>query len=64
MAGAPVLEGDVNLDGAVTFSDIPAFIGLLQSGDYQAEADANSDTFVDFADIPVFIAILQGLIPN
>ena len=64
LAGAPVLKGDVNLDGAVTFTDIPAFIGVLQTGVFQAEADANCDTFVNFADIPAFIAILQGLIPN
>ncbi len=50
--------GDVNLDGMVDFSDIPAFITLLQSGIYQAEADINFDGVVDFSDIPPFINVL------
>ena len=54
----PIL-GDVNMDGAVTFGDISAFIAVLQSGDFQAEADADQSGAVDFADIPAFIAILQ-----
>ncbi len=54
------LLGDVNLDGVVNFSDIPAFISVLQSGGFQAEADCDESGVVDFADIPAFIAILQG----
>jgi len=50
--------GDVNLDGAVTFADIPSFIAVLSAGDFQAEADCNEDGAVDFGDIPAFIAIL------
>jgi hypothetical protein len=42
----------------VDFSDIPAFITLLQSGIYQAEADINFDGVVDFSDIPPFINVL------
>ena len=60
LAGAPALKGDVDLSGAVNFSDIFAFISVLQSGIYQAEADTNSDTVVNFVDIPSFITILQG----
>ncbi len=56
----PALKGDVNLDGTVTFADIPAFISVLQAGIFQAEADANCDTIVTFADIPAFVAILIG----
>ena len=56
----PSLLGDVNLDGVVDFSDIPAFITVLQSGEFQAEADCNQDGVVDFADIPAFIAILTN----
>lgn len=52
--------GDVNMDGAVDFSDIPAFIAVLTSGVFQAEADCNQDGVVDFSDIPPFIAILVG----
>jgi len=52
--------GDVNLDGAVTFADIPAFIAVLQSGEFQAEADTDLSGAVDFGDIPTFIAILSG----
>ena len=60
LAGAPALKGDVNLDGVVNFADIPAFIAVLQSGEFQAAADCSCDTVVDFADIPAFIAILSG----
>ncbi len=56
----PVLKGDVDLSGAVDFSDIPAFITVLQSGGFQAEADCDCSTAVDFSDIPAFITILQG----
>ena len=54
----PVLLGDVNLDGAVDFSDIPAFIELLQAGEYLNEADADQSASVDFQDIASFIDIL------
>ena len=55
----PIL-GDVNQDGVVDFSDIPAFIAVLQAGTFLEEADTNSDGEVNFADIPVFIAILSA----
>ena len=51
--------GDVNQDGVVNFSDIPAFIALLQSGEFQVEADTDQNGVVDFADIPCFIEILS-----
>ena len=54
-----VLKGDVDMDGDVDFDDIPPFIAVLQSGDFQAEADCDCNKVVDFADIPAFIAILQ-----
>ena len=53
----PIL-GDVNQDGVVDFSDIPAFISVLQMGQFQAEADINQDGEVNFADVPAFIEIL------
>ena len=56
-SGEP-LAGDVNLDGVVDFSDIPAFITVLSVGGFQAEADTNQDGTVDFSDIPAFIDIL------
>jgi len=59
-ATPPVVKGDVDLSGVVDFADIPAFIGVLQSGGSQAEADCDCSTTVDFSDIPVFITILQG----
>ena len=55
-----VLLGDVNLDDAVNFSDIPAFITVLSGGGFQAEADCDENGEVNFADIPAFIAILIG----
>jgi hypothetical protein len=57
-ADASTLLGDVNLDGAVDFSDIPVFISLLQSGQFQAEADADLSGLVDFLDIFPFVYIL------
>ena len=53
--------GDVDLSGVVDFSDIPAFIAVLQAGSMQFEADIEGDGDVDFADIPLFISILQGI---
>jgi len=55
-----VVLGDVNMDGAVTFADIPPFIAVLQAGTFLAEADVNQDEEVTFADIPVFIEILSA----
>ena len=55
-----VLLGDVNLDGIVDFSDIPAFIAVLQGGVFQAEADLDTSGMVDFADIPLFILVLSN----
>ena len=57
----PVLLGDVNLDGSVTFADIPSFITAVQTDLFQAEADCNEDGEADFGDIPFFIGILQAL---
>ena len=57
---ASVLKGDVDLDSAVNFSDIPPFIAILSGGGYQAEADCNCDEVLNFSDIPAFIAILTG----
>ena len=57
---ADPLLGDVNLDGAVNFSDIGPFISFLSSGDYQAEADIDQNETVDFQDISPFISILSG----
>ena len=56
----PVLKGDVDMNGVVNFSDIPAFIAVLQSGSFQAEADCDCNLVVNFLDIPAFIAILSG----
>jgi hypothetical protein len=56
----PFSLGDVNLDGMVDFADIPAFISVLISGEYQLEADVDQSGMVNFDDIPAFIAILIG----
>ena len=55
-----ILLGDVNLDETVSFLDISSFIGLLTTGDYQAEADINQDDEVNFSDISPFIVLLQN----
>ena len=56
----PVLLGDVNLDGDVTFADIPSFISVLRSGIFQAEADIDGNGLVNFLDIGPFIEILSN----
>ena len=56
-----LLVGDVNQDGVIGFDDIPSFISLLISGDFQDEADINGDGVVNFADIPFFIELLIAL---
>ena len=56
----PVLKGDVNLDGGVTFLDINPFILLLASNGFQAEADCDCDGDLDFLDIQPFINILAN----
>ena len=60
LAGAPVLKGDINLDGFVNFADIAPLIALLSSGNYQAEADCDQSGEVDFLDIAPFINALTG----
>ena len=56
------LLGDVDRNGVVDFSDIPAFISVLitssTAGGFQVEADVNQDGVVSFTDIPALIAIL------
>ena len=54
------LLGDVNTDGDVSFSDIPAFISVLLAGEFQIEADIDLNGAVNFGDIAGFIAILQN----
>ena len=55
------LVGDVNLDGSINFGDIPTFIEILMSGQFEARADIDLDGEVTFADIPPFIEILVDL---
>ena len=59
-AVAPVVRGDCDLDGAVTFGDIPPMIDQLLNGTFLAQADCNADGGVDFDDIPTFVDILMG----
>jgi len=58
--GNPLLLGDVDMNGVVNFGDIPAFIAVLQAGNFQDEADLDLDGAVTFSDIPLFIQALQG----
>jgi len=57
---ATTLLGDVNRDRSVDFLDISPFIGLLSSGEHQAEADINQDGDVNFLDVSPFIVILTA----
>ncbi len=56
----PILLGDVNLDGAVTFLDIAPLIEILTLGTYQAEADVDQSGEVNFQDLGPFIGLLSG----
>jgi len=56
----PLILGDINLDGAVTFTDIQPFITVLSDNGFQTEADCDKNGEVDFFDIQPFIAILAG----
>lgn len=56
----PVLLGDVNLDGIVSFLDISPLIVVLFTGAFQAEADMDQNGVVNFLDISGFILIFIG----
>jgi hypothetical protein len=56
----PVILGDLNGDGSVTFDDIPPFIDALISGVLVPAGDIDQNGVIDFDDIPAFIAVLQG----
>ena len=56
----PLLLGDVNLDGAITFLDISPFITILTTNSYQNEADMDQNDVVNFLDISPFIAALSS----
>lgn len=53
-----VLLGDVNGDGHVDDSDLPALIAAIFSGTNQPEADVNNDLVVTTADIPALLQLL------
>ena len=57
---ADVLLGDVDLNGVVNFLDISPFIGILSTGEFQAEADIDQNGVVNFLDISPFITVLAG----
>lgn len=52
---APVIHGDVNMDGAIDFLDIGPFVELVTAGIFQAEADCDGNGEVNFLDIPPFV---------
>ena len=54
----PVLMGDVNSDGTVNCFDIPPFVTVLITRDFQAEADINENGAVNFLDIFPFVGLL------
>jgi len=56
----PFVLGDCNLDGEVTYLDIPSMIEALMSGTFLEQADCNQDGEVNFLDIAPFIAILSS----
>lgn len=53
-----LLEGDINIDGEINFSDIYPLVILLLDHQYLVQADCNLDGVVNFLDVPLFAAIL------
>jgi len=51
---APLLLGDVNLDGVINLLDVKPFRTILRSGNYLAEADMNQDGTVNLLDVKPF----------
>ena len=60
LVSSDVLLGDTDLNGVVNFLDIPSFITILFTGEFQAEADIDQSGEVNFLDIPLFVAIVAG----
>jgi YVTN family beta-propeller protein len=54
------LLGDVNLDGDVNGLDVDPFVGLVTTGDFQAEGDMNEDGQVNGLDVDPFVAKVVG----
>ena len=57
----PFILSDADRNGVVDFSDIAAFVAVLQFGIFLEQADVNQDGELNFADIPAFIEILQAI---
>ena len=55
-----LLLGDVNLDGDVNGLDVDPFVGLVTTGDFQAEGDMNEDGQVNGLDVDPFVAKVVG----
>jgi hypothetical protein len=56
----PPTLGDVNLDGEVNGLDVDPFVGLVTSGDFQAEGDMNQDGVVNGLDVDPFVEAVVG----
>lgn len=58
------VEGDVNMDGVVSVSDIQVVVNLILSGaeaDDEPDADVNADGSISVSDIQVLVNIILGL---
>ena len=54
---APILLGDVNLDGMVNLLDVEPFVSVISNGDYQIEADIDQNGIVNLLDVGPFIEL-------
>ena len=59
--GPPVILGDVDQNGVVNFLDIPPFIVILTTSNFQAEADVDQSGAVNFLDIAPFVEVLTSV---
>ena len=56
--GATVIQGDLNNDGVVNFTDATSILTVMGTGEYNASADVNNDGVVNFTDYMSILTIM------
>ena len=56
--GAAVIQGDLNNDGVVNFTDATSILTVMGTGEYNASADVNNDGVVNFTDYMSILTIM------
>ena len=55
-----VTIGDINCDGSINLTDVPAFLDVISSGVFEIKADINQDGVIDLLDVSSFVDLLVG----